>query len=192
VVFRVADDGYAYTETGGGGALWNGVGGVVGAFGVDVGAERFEERLDVRFAEEDYVVYGAKGGHEIGAGGFWQDGATGAFQSADAGVAIHRDDEDVAFAAGALEITDVSYMERVKAAVREDDSLAMALVPGEKLAEAFARDDFGLGVAHGSGAGAPGFTADGFEKFLTGDRGGAALHYDEAACDVGDVRGFQK
>jgi hypothetical protein len=130
VIFRVADDGYAYAETAGGGALWNGVGSVVGAFGVNVGAERLEERLDVGFAEKDHVVYGAEGGDQICARGFRQDGPTGAFQGADAGVVVHGDDEDIAFAAGALEITDVSYVERVKAAVREDDSLAMALVPG--------------------------------------------------------------
>ena len=33
---------------------------------------------------------------------------------------------------------------------------------------------------------------DGFEKFVAGDRGGAALHDDEAARDVGDVSGFER
>ncbi len=41
-------------------------------------------------------------------------------------------------------------------------------------------------------SGASGFATDGFEKFLAGDRGGAALHDHEAAGDVGDVSGFER
>jgi hypothetical protein len=192
VIFGVADDGYAYAEAGGGGALWNGVGGVVGAFGVHVWAEGFEERLDVGLAEEDHVVDGAKSGDEIGAGGFRQDGAAGAFESADAGVAIHRDDEDVAFAASPFQIADVSDVQRIEAAIREDDSLTAAFVSGEKLAETIAGDNFGLRLAHGSGAGPGGFATDGFEQLLARDSGCAALHYHQAARDIGDVGGFQK
>src|ERR1700676_452326 len=39
VIFGVADDGDADAQAGGRGALWNGVGGVVGAFGVNVWTE---------------------------------------------------------------------------------------------------------------------------------------------------------
>ena len=38
MVFGVADNGHADAEKGGDGALGDGLGGVVGAFGVDVGA----------------------------------------------------------------------------------------------------------------------------------------------------------
>ncbi len=41
---------------------------------------------------------------------------------ADAGIAVHGDDQDVAFAAGAFEIADVADVQRVEAAVGEDDS----------------------------------------------------------------------
>jgi hypothetical protein len=176
VILGVADDGYADAKAGGGGALWNGVGGVVGAFGVHVRAEGFEERLDVGFAEEEHVIDGAKGGYEIGAGVFGKNGPAGAFESADARVAIHRDDEDVALAAGAFEIADVPDVQRVKAAVREHHALAAAFVTGKKLAETIAGNNFGLGLAHGSGAGPCGLAADGFEQLVTGDGGGAALH----------------
>src|SRR6267142_5561511 len=43
MVFGIADDGDADAEACGRGALGDGVGGVVGAFGVDVGPEFFEE-----------------------------------------------------------------------------------------------------------------------------------------------------
>ncbi len=42
MIFGVADDGDADAEASGGGALGYGVGGVVGALGVDVGAEIFQ------------------------------------------------------------------------------------------------------------------------------------------------------
>ena len=52
-------------------------------------------------------------------------------------------------------------------------------------------DDFFLGFAHGSGCFARSGRADGFEEFGAGDRGGAVLHDDEAAGDVGEMRGFE-
>jgi len=192
VIFGVANDRDADAEAGGGSALWNGVGAVVGALGVDVGAERFEQGLDVGFAENEHVVDGTKGGYEIGAGVFGKNRTAGTFEGADAGVAIHRYDKNVALAAGTFQITDVSDVQRVEAAVREDDSLTATLVSNEKLAETIVGDDFGLGFAHGSGAGPSSLAADGFEELLAGDGGGAALHHDQAASDVGDVRGFQK
>ena len=48
-----------------------------------------------------------------------------------------------------------------------------------------------MGFAHGSGRYARGGEADGFEEFGAGNGGGAALHDDEAAGDVGEMRGFK-
>src|ERR1700730_650626 len=42
VVFTITDDGDADAEAGGGGALWNRFGGVVGTFGVNIGTQQFE------------------------------------------------------------------------------------------------------------------------------------------------------
>src|SRR5579863_8400656 len=64
VVFWVADDGDADAESCGGGTFGNGVGGVVGAFGVDVGTQFFEEFFDVGFRENDDVIYGTERGYE--------------------------------------------------------------------------------------------------------------------------------
>src|ERR1700687_3803677 len=64
VIFRIADNGDADAEAGGGGACGNGVGGVVGAFGVHIGTQRLEKGLDVGFAEEDHVVNATERGHE--------------------------------------------------------------------------------------------------------------------------------
>ena len=143
---RIADDGDANAETRGDGALGNGVGGVIGALGVDVGAQIFQQGFDVGFGEEHDVVHAAECGNELRAGVLIEDRAAGAFQIAHAGIRVHADDQDVAFAARAFEIADVSDMQRVEAAVGEDDALAAALVFGEFLAQQIARNDFGSGV----------------------------------------------
>src|SRR5437879_4541060 len=82
-------------------------------------------------------------------------------------------------------------VQRIEAAVREDDAPAMALVFLEFLAEYTLRHDFGTGFAHDSAGGSGGFTANGIEKFFARDGGRAEFHHHEASCDVGDVRGFE-
>ena len=111
---------------------------------------------------------------------------------ANAGIAVYGDYQDVAFSASAFEISDVSDVQRVETAVGEDDLCACAFMLGEELAETLAGDDFRCGVAHGSVGLSGCLATDGFEKFVARDRGGAALHDDEAAGDVGDVSGFQR
>ena len=132
MVFGIADDGYADAEAGGDGAFGDGVGGVVGAFRVDVGAQLLEKIFDVGFREYDDVVDGAKSGDEEGAGLFVEDGAAGAFECANAGVGIDGDDEEVAFGFGGGEIAGVADMERVEDAVGEHDALAALLCGGER------------------------------------------------------------
>jgi len=191
VIFWVANDGYANPEARGGGAFGNGFGGVVGSFGVNVRPEILEERLDARFAEEDDVIHGAKSGDEPRAGVFIKNGAARTFQDAHARIGIDADYEDVAFAACAFQIADVAHVKRVKASVGENDALVALFVFGQFYPKGLARHDLGLGVAHDSGSGSAGLLANGAEKFIARDRGCAALHDDEAARDVGDVRGFE-
>ena len=124
MIFGVADDGYADAETSGDGALGNGVGGVVGAFRMDVGTQFFEQFFDVGFREDYYVIHGAEGGDEKGAGLFIENGTAGAFERADAGIGIDGDDENVAFGFCAGEVAGMADVERIEDAVGEDDALA--------------------------------------------------------------------
>src|SRR5258708_21553443 len=82
MVFGVADDGYADAEASRDGSLGDGVGGVVGAFGVDVGAQFFEEFFDVGFWENYDVVHCADRSDGKGAGLFVETGAAGALDKA--------------------------------------------------------------------------------------------------------------
>jgi hypothetical protein len=124
VVFGVADDCYADAETGGDGALRDGVGGVVGAFGMDAGAQFFEKLFDVGLGENHDVVDGAESGDEQGAGLFVEDGAARAFESADAGVGIDGDYKEIAFDFCAGEIAGVADVKRIEDAIREHDAMA--------------------------------------------------------------------
>jgi hypothetical protein len=137
VVLGVAGDGDADAETVGDFALGHGVNGVVGALGVNVGAERLEEMRDAGFAEEDDVVDGTKGGYQTGAGAFVEDRASGTFESAGAGVAVDGDDQRVAEGAGGFEIADVADMENVEAAIGEDNGLTALLVVADERLERF-------------------------------------------------------
>jgi hypothetical protein len=124
MVFGVADDSDSNAEAGGRSAFRDGVGGVVGAFGVDVGAQFFEEFFDVGFGEDHDVVNVAESGYEKGAGLFVENGAAWAFEWTGAGIGIDGDDEEITFGFCSREIAGMTDVERVEDAVGEDDALA--------------------------------------------------------------------
>jgi hypothetical protein len=127
MIFGIADDGHADAETGRDSALGDGVGGVVGTFGVNVRAQFFEQFFDIRLGKDHDVVYGAESGDEKATGVFVEDGAVGAFEWADAGIGIDSDDEEIAFGFCACQITGVADVERVEDTVGEDYALAALL-----------------------------------------------------------------
>lgn len=207
---RIADDGDANAKAVGDGAFWNGFRGVIGALGVNVGAQFLEQLFDVGFFEEDDEINVTQGSDEFGAGVFVQNGATGTFQAENAGIGIYTDDEDVTFLPGAGEIAHMADVECIEAAVGKDDALAVALGSIEEKLESLARFNFGFGFTHeirvgqivwrrmralqncvaSRGRSFDGGLANGFEKLFTGDRGCATLHDDQAASNVGDMRRF--
>src|SRR5579883_662660 len=192
VVFGIADDGDANAEAISDGAFGHGFGSVVGALDVDAGTKFLEEPFDVRLGEDDDVIDHAERGNEQRAGVFVEDGAAGTFQPADTGIGVHADHEDVSLLFGAREIADVADVQRVEAAVGEDNGLAATLFVGQEFFQLIAGDNFGQGGAHGSGMCSGGGSAYGFEKLSARGSGGAALHDDQAAGDVGEVSGFER
>ena len=142
MVLGVADDGYANAEAGGDSTLGDGVGSVVGAFGVDVGAQIFEELLDVGLRENHNVIDVAERGDQKSAGVFVKNGAAWTFERANAGIGIDRDDEDLSFGFCGGEIAGMTDVESIKYAVREDDGRSTKLGCFHKGAEFFAGDNF--------------------------------------------------
>src|SRR5712692_6685615 len=192
VIFGVANHGDANTKTRGDCAFRYALCRVIRAFGVDVGPQLLQERFDVGLGEEHDVVYAAERRNELRARVFIENRPAGPLQVARAGISVHANDQNIAFAARAFEIADVPDVQRIEAAVREDDAPAMALVFREFLTEHISRHDFGSGCSHDSAGGSGGFTANGIEKFFARDGSRAAFHHHEAPGDVGDVCSFER
>jgi len=95
---------------------------------VDVRAKFFQESLYVGFREEHDVIYTAKRGNELRAGVLIENGAARPFEMADAGIGIHAHDENVPFAPGTFEITDMTDVQRVEATVSKNDSVSAPFV----------------------------------------------------------------
>ena len=190
VALGVANDSDADTEFVGDGPFGNGFGGVVGPLGVNVGKEFLKQLFHVGLRENQDEVDSANGGDQLRSGLLIKNGAAGAFQVTKTGIGIYGDDEDVALAPSALEIAGVADVESVKAAVGENDALASLLSFAEKGAKFVARDDLGLGSAHGSGSRLRSRIVNSFEQPGARNGGGAALHDDETTgnvCDVGSL-----
>lgn len=86
----------------------------------------------------------------------------------------------------------MANVKRIEAAVGKNDLLATLPMVRQFVAEPFALDDFGCGLAHVLRSGAAGLVANGGQEFLAGDGGCAAFHDHETAGDIGDVRGFER
>ena len=192
MIFRIADDGHTDAEACRGGALRHGLGGVVGPFRMNVRAQHFEKSFYVRLVEEHNVVDGTESSKELRAGLLIEDGAAGSLKCANAAIRIDADDEDIALSASALQIADVSDVERIETTVSKDDALTANFVIGKYSEELVGRDDLGFGAAHWSGGGSRSFAANGLKKLLARDRGGAALHHDQTARDIGYVSRLER
>src|SRR5260370_6240099 len=64
VILGVANNRHSDAEPDGNGAFRHGVGGVVGAFGVNIGAKLFQEGFHVGVIEEHGGIHASKRGHE--------------------------------------------------------------------------------------------------------------------------------
>jgi len=190
VALGVANDSDADAQAIGNGAFGDGFGRVVGALGVNVRKEILEQLFHIGFRENQDEVDSANCGDELSTGLLVEDRTASAFQVTKAGIGIHGDDKDVALAPGTFKVADVADVERVKAAVGENDALASLLGFTNQGAKFVARDDFGLGSAHGSGSRLRSGIVNGFEQFGARNGGRAAFHDDQATrnvCDVGSL-----
>src|SRR5207245_1762396 len=117
-------------------------------FCVNVRTQLFEQSFDIRFGEEHNVIHRPERGNDLGASIFIENRAACSLEVAYAGIGIHTDNEDVAYAASAFQITNVADVERIKTAVGEDDLLTLAPVFGDFRAQHVPSNDFGSSFAH--------------------------------------------
>ena len=124
-------------------ALGNCVDSVVGALGVDIWMKVAQKSADVRLVENYDVIHGGERGNKFGARLRGQNRAAGAFESANTRIGIYRDDEEIAFAARALEIADVSRVQNIETAVGEHDLFSAGAMLSETRLQIGARKNFG-------------------------------------------------
>jgi hypothetical protein len=126
----------------------------VAAFDVEVRLCGVEEAGGSQVVEDADGIDAFEGGEDEGAVVLGIERAGWAFESANGGIAVESDDEEVGLGAGAGEISDVAGVEDVKAAVGCDDGEsrpASAGSPGGHLGELeeFALEPVPRGIRHG-------------------------------------------
>src|SRR5579872_72807 len=127
-------------------ALGNCVMRVVGALRVDIWTKVAQKSAHVRLVENHDVIHGGERGNEFGARLRGKNRTAGTFESADTRIGIYRGDEDVAFAARALEIADMSCVQNIETAVREHDLFSVGAMRSEARLQIGARKNFGTRV----------------------------------------------
>ncbi len=83
--------------------------------------------------KNDDSVHTLERGKNLRALEFWDHWTAGAFEFAHAGVAVDANNKHVAEAAGLLQALNVAGMEKIEAAVCEDDSTPVAFLAAEPL-----------------------------------------------------------
>src|SRR3712207_6360951 len=110
--------------------------GVVAALDEDVRPKRPDE-LDRRvLVERDDVVDGRECRQNVGPILERVDRTAGSLEACDALVGVEADDQHVPERLRARQVRDVAAVEDVEAAVREDDGASLALLRGERVAQA--------------------------------------------------------
>ena len=115
--------------------------GVVGALGVDVGAEARDQRVGAVLLEDDHRVHPAHRGDQLRPLRGGHHRAARALQPPHRGVGVEPDHERVAERAGGLEIADVADVEEIEAAVGEHQPLARRAPAGREAARLVNAED---------------------------------------------------
>ena len=114
-------------------ALRDGLGRVVRALGVKIGANLADDGANVFLWEYNDGVYVSQRRENFGAFIGGHDRASFPFQRAHGGVCVHGDNELASEFASRIEVADVADVQNVKAAVRECDSIAGTAPTGYSL-----------------------------------------------------------
>jgi hypothetical protein len=104
--------------------------GPIAAFDEHVGEEGGDQLTRSFLVEQRDGVDGVQSESQGGAVRLRNQGTAGTFDGAHAGIGIESEDENVAEAASLFQEADVAGMEKVVAAVGEDDDFALALPAG--------------------------------------------------------------
>src|SRR5882762_4580040 len=108
VILGITHNGYADAQPRGHSAFRHTFHRVVRAFRVNVRPQLFQEYFHIDFGEEHDVVYAAERRNELCASVFIENRPAWPLQAAHAGIGIHANHENIAFAARTFEIADMA------------------------------------------------------------------------------------
>lgn len=109
--------------------LRNRRGGVVRPLAVNIRPEAPQHRRDGATAEKEHGINPANGCNEEGAVSAGHHRAAGPTQAASGTIIVDGDDEKIAQMTGRLQIPQVSDMQQIEDAIREDDPQAASASP---------------------------------------------------------------
>jgi len=123
-------------------ALGDGVSGVVGAFGLDVGMNLANDGADVEFMENDYRVDIGKRGYDLGSFRSGHDGTARALERMNRFIGIDCDYEFPAKSFRSTQITDMTDVQQIEVAVGQRNAFARTPPFLYALAEFASTQDF--------------------------------------------------
>jgi hypothetical protein len=127
-------------------ALGDGVGGVVGAFGLDVGADLANDGADVEFVENNHGVDIGERGYDLSSLFSGHDGTARSLERPDRFIGIDRDYEFPAKSFGSAQIADMTDMQQIEVAVGQRNGFARQPPFFYAAAEFVSIQDFIVGV----------------------------------------------
>jgi hypothetical protein len=123
MVFGIAHDFHSSTAGDYFIALWNGLGGVVRAFRVYVRADFTNDRSDIRLGENYHGVYIGQRSQNFSTFLCRQQRTTFTFKGAHGGVRVDGHDQSPAQPFGGVQVTHVSHVQQVEAAIGQGDGV---------------------------------------------------------------------
>ena len=143
MVLRVADDRDSAAAFDNSFAFRDGIFGIVGTFRVNVGADRADQLFNRRFTKDGHRVNATESSDGLGTFGFCLYRSAVALKCANLLVRIDPDDEKTAEILRSGEISNVTHMQHVEAAVRENDTRPALSGRGDVLDQSISFDDRG-------------------------------------------------
>src|SRR5207248_1543085 len=101
--------------------LVDSVDGVITSLGIDFGPNHREQPHRIGFVEDAYRIHAGQSGQHAGTVRLAIDGAVRAFDGPHGGVAVDRDQQGVAQITGGFEVTYMTGMQKVEAAIGDDE-----------------------------------------------------------------------
>jgi len=127
MIFWITNDRYSSAEGSYHIAFRNGVLGVIGAFGVNIGLEREEQLFDSRLIENRHKVNSFQCGYDLGSLVLGYERSAIALQSSSLFVRIHADNQKIAQGFRRFEVANMANMKDVEATISQYNSASFSL-----------------------------------------------------------------